>query len=169
MLHSKKAVSPLIAAVLLIVVVVGIGSVVVGIVRNLVTENQATMSERDDMITCSRDVVIDVLQVNEDLQICKGSNYVYAIVENTGGVDIQDFQLVIFATSGMYLNDSISASNVFTKGEIQEFNGTFSGISASDIEQIKLIPKLKGTSGQQEYNVCFDVAIKYEDVVDCPL
>ena len=43
---NKKAISPLIASVLLIVVVVGIGAVVTGIVRNYVTENKQTITEK---------------------------------------------------------------------------------------------------------------------------
>ncbi|MBW2964455.1 hypothetical protein KY363_03260 [Candidatus Woesearchaeota archaeon] len=46
MLTSKKGLSPLIAAVLLIVVVVGIGAVVTGMIRGLVSDNQKTIKGR---------------------------------------------------------------------------------------------------------------------------
>lgn len=165
MLSSKKAISPLIAAVLLIVVVVGIGAVVTGMIRGMVTDNKATIDTKSDEMVCSRDVVIDVLDVNSNPQMCKGTDYVYAILENTGSVTIDDFQLKVFGSTGIYTNDSVG-TGTFSTGSSLEFNATFS--SVGDVEQIKIIPKLKKT-GAAGYNYCADVGITYETLEDCPI
>jgi hypothetical protein len=165
MLHSKKALSPLIAAVLLIVVVVGIGAVVTGIVRSLVSENQETIRGKSGEMACSRDVAISVVRIDDEYQFCKGSDYINAVLENTGTTDIDDFQVIIMATSGFYNNDSLGPAT-FAVGAAGEFNATFSGITASDIQQVKIVPKLK-KSGSSNYHFCADVAFKSELIPDC--
>jgi hypothetical protein len=164
MLHSKKALSPLIAVVLLLVVAVGIGALVTGMVRNLVTDNQNTIDSKSDEMSCSRDVTVAVVEIDREPQICKGSNYIDAVLENTGATDVDDFQLSIFGDAGFYRNESIGGGDTFTQGEAQEFNGTFESVGT--IQQVKLIPKLK-KSGQSGYNFCNDVAITYEVLDDC--
>lgn len=166
MLHSKKALSPLIAAVLLIVIVVGIGAVVMGIVRGFVSENKATMQSKADSMSCSRDVNVNLVDIDGVWQMCKGPDYIYAIVDNAGAIDVDDFQLVVMATSGFYSNDSISTS--ISQGASVELNGTFKGVAQADILQAKFVPKLK-QSGATGYHYCSDVAVKYEGIQDCPL
>ena len=165
-MFSKRAVSPLIATVLLLVVTVGIGAVVTGIVRGFVTENKATMESRAELVSCSTNVVIEILKIDLVPQVCNGSNYVDIILENTGAADIDDFQMVVLGDAGIYTNDSISINNPFTKGESQEFNGTFIASQVGGIEQVKFVPKLK-KSGSAGYNYCTDVAVKYEGLQSC--
>lgn len=164
MFNSRKGISPLVASVLLIVVVVGIGALVTGIVRDLVSDNQQTMESKSDAMVCSRDVSVELIRIDRAPQICKGSNYIDAVVENTGTADVDDFQLSVFGDTGFYLNDSIGGGDAFLQGEAKEFNGTFE--SVGNIEQVKLVPKLRKT-GSSGYNFCTDVAITYEDLVNC--
>ena len=163
MIINKKALSPLIAAVLLIVVVVGIGAVVAGIARNFVSENRDTVTQKQGEMSCSRDVALSVITINEDFQACIGSDYVYAILENEGS-DIDDFRLQVFHDSGIFANDSISADDVFTSGESQEFNVTIGSLTG--IVEIKFTPKLKksGTSG---YNYCSAITVKLSNLDAC--
>ncbi len=166
MLRSKKGLSPLIAAVLLIVVVVGIGAVVTGMIRGMVTENKATIDSKSDEMVCSRDVVIGVLNVNSNPQICMGTDYVYAILENTGSATIDDFQLKVFGTTGIHTNESVNDTVNFAPGSSLEFNATFASVGA--VQQVKIIPKLK-KSGESGYNYCADTGITYESLEDCPI
>ena len=164
MLNSKKALSPLIAAVLLIVVVVGIGAVITGIVRSTVAEHQETIQSKSDEMACARDVVISVLKVDGAPQICNGSNYVYAILENTGSVAVDDFQLKVFGTTGFHTNDSVNDTMNFVSGSSLEFIGGFADVGT--IEQVKLVPKLK-KSGQSGYHYCSEVALTYDGIETC--
>ena len=60
MWKNKRGVSPLIAAVLLIVVVVGVGAVVTGIVRNYVTSGKQTIQSKAGDIKCGAEIDISV-------------------------------------------------------------------------------------------------------------
>ncbi|MFC1741942.1 archaellin/type IV pilin N-terminal domain-containing protein [Nanoarchaeota archaeon] len=166
MLHSKKGLSPLIAAVLLIVVVVSVGAIVTGLVRGLVTENQQTIASKSGEMECSRDVMVKIVEVNDELQVCKGSDYVYAIVENQGAAEIDDFQMVIMATTGFFSNDSVSPSMAFSPGAVTDLNVSFTGVSADDILQVKMVPKLK-KGGTSKYFFCSDAAVKTESLLTC--
>jgi flagellin-like protein len=163
---SRRAISPLIATVLLIVVVVGIGAVITGIVRDYVAGSKETVSSKDEMMSCSRDVVVEVLEIDKVPQVCSGSGYVDIVLENTGGADVDDMQLVVIGDSGIYTNDSVSGGDPFNMGETQEFNGTFDPASVGVVEQVKFVPKLK-KSGKAGYNFCFDVAVTYEGLENC--
>jgi len=162
MLRSKKALSPLIAGVLLIVVVVGIGAVVTGIVRGLITENQETIASKDNELACSTQVDVELVKIDGVPQICKGAAYVDLIVENNG-VEVQDFQLTILGSGGIFKNESVSTDNPLGTGQAREYNISFSGTGS--IEQIKFVPKLKARGSG--YNFCHEVAITYEDIPDC--
>ena len=165
MLGSKKALSPLIAAVLLIVVVVGIGAVVVGMTRSMVSENRDTVSQTDDRMSCSRDVVLEILEIDKEPQICKGSDYINVVIENVGTTDIQDFQLLAYGSTGVYNNESIGAGTL-AKGGALELNATYDAVQVGTLQQAKFVPKLK-KSGATGYHFCSEVALKYEDIDDC--
>ncbi|NQU79662.1 hypothetical protein HQ545_07895 [Candidatus Woesearchaeota archaeon] len=164
MRRSKKGLSPLIAAVLLIVVVVSIGAIVTGIVRGMISENKQTVSSKSGEISCSRDVMVTILQIDDQPQICVESGYVYAILENTGSKAVDDFQLVVMGSTGVFRNESISASDRFTIGEAQEFNASYS--SVGNLEQVKLVPKIK-KAGSSGYHFCSDVAVVYSGLTGC--
>lgn len=165
MFSSKKALSPLIAAVLLIVVVVGIGAVVTGIVRDMISQNKETVEGKSGEMSCSRDVIIGVLKIDGEPQICRGSNYVYAVVDNTGA-QIDDFQLVVAGTDGIVRNESIHSGSAITQGATVELNGSFDAGAVGTVVQVKFVPKLK-KKGQSGYNFCNDVALTYEGVEAC--
>lgn len=164
MLHSKKALSPLIASVLLIVVVVGIGAVVTGVVRGLITENKDTITSKDDEIACSRDVNIDVVKIDGVQQVCKGTGYIDVVLDNSGSAVIDDFQLVVMGDGGFARNESIGAG-AFAQGQAMELNATYAG-TVGTIQQVRFVPKLKKT-GSADYIFCNDVAYKTESVPDC--
>jgi hypothetical protein len=155
----------LIAAVLLIVVVVGIGAVVTSIVRSLVTENQETIRDTSVEMKCSRDVNVEAIVLDGIYQVCKGTDYVTAVIENIGGEEIDDFQIRIFTASGIFKNESVSADDPLSPGEAQEVNTTFTGFTAADILQVSFTPKLKKGAGQ--YVFCSDVSLKFEEILDC--
>jgi len=166
MSRYNRAMSPLIAAVLLMVVVVGIGGVVMGIVRGFVTENKDMIDSKSDAMSCSRDVGLSVVDIDGTPQVCIGADYGYVIIENTGAIDIDDFQMVVMGTAGFYRNGSLNATMSFSPGETSEFNGSFNAASVGTVQQIKFIPKLK-KSGSADYHYCTDVAYKYEGLIDC--
>ncbi len=166
MLYSKKALSPLIAAVLLIVVVVGIGAVVTGMMRGLVSDNQKTISQKDDEMACARDVNVKIVTIDGNPQFCRdaATSEIVAVVENAG-TDVDDFQLMVYGDSGFYKNESIGSGNI-AQGAAAELRGYYDSGDTGAITQAKFVPKLKKT-GSSGYNFCHDVTVKSEVIPNC--
>ncbi|MBW2966863.1 hypothetical protein KY362_00085 [Candidatus Woesearchaeota archaeon] len=168
---SKKGLSPLIAAVLLIVVVVGIGAVVTGIVRNYVTENKQTITEKASDMKCGVEVSINVPTVGDELRICHdGSTYVAFTLENSGSATIDDLQVKFFGTGGFSANDTAGTDTTLfgadgmDAGETIAFNTSYSGIGT--LEQVRIVPRVK-VVGRSDKAYCTDAALTFTDFVTC--
>ncbi|MBW2964454.1 hypothetical protein KY363_03255 [Candidatus Woesearchaeota archaeon] len=168
---SRKGLSPLIAAVLLIVVVVGIGAVVTGIVRNYVTENKQTITEKASDMKCGVEVSLNVPTVNDQLLVCNGSSYVDVTLENTGSAAIDDIQLKVFGASGFAANDTAWTSNTtlgttsFASGDTQQLRLYYAG-TIGELQQIKIVPRVK-VVGRSDKAYCTDAALTFSDFVGC--
>jgi FlaG/FlaF family flagellin (archaellin) len=172
---SKKGLSPLIAAVLLIVVVVGIGAVVTGIVRNYVTENKQVITEKASDMKCGIEVMIDVPEVADELRICHNSanNSIEFILENAGSATIDDLQVKFFGTSGFEANDTVITDTTlvdpdgsFDAGNTEEFNVSYTYGDVGDLQQVKIVPRVK-VVGRSDKAYCTDAALTYTDFVAC--
>ncbi|MBT3721316.1 hypothetical protein HN789_00930 [archaeon] len=96
---NKKAVSPLIATVLLIAFAVSLGAIVINF------SQESTLSLRDDAsqkiergITCSLDLPINVLEINNEKFICynrTGSNNLEVIIENQGSASAEGVRIFL--------------------------------------------------------------------------
>jgi FlaG/FlaF family flagellin (archaellin) len=168
-LTSKKAVSPLIAAVLLIVVVVGIGAVVTGIVRNYVTENKQTITEKASDMKCGVEVAITVPSVNDVLKICNAtSTSINFTLENTGTATIDEIQVKFFGSSSFAAIDTLGASGSgglfgsgMAPGKTLSFNASFPS-SIGTLQQIKIVPRVK-VVGRAEKAFCTDAALTFTE------
>ncbi|MBW2964456.1 hypothetical protein KY363_03265 [Candidatus Woesearchaeota archaeon] len=116
-------------------------------------------------MACGRDVSIEFVKIDGEQQVCKGSDYVTAVIDNVGTAEIDDFQIVLLTTSGVFRNESVSSSDPLVKGEAQEIRTYFSGFTKDDIVQAQFVPKLKGQGSG--YTFCSDVALKAETMPDC--
>jgi FlaG/FlaF family flagellin (archaellin) len=173
MWKSKKGVEPLIAAVLLIVVVVGIGAVVTGIVRNYVTENKQTITEKASDMKCGVEVMINVPTVADELRICynASSKFVKFTLENAGSSAIDQLQVKFFTDAGFAALDTVLNStlqNNYQPGSTYVFNVT--NTASGTLQQIKIVPRVK-VVGRSEYAFCTDAALTFTDVQNttCPL
>lgn len=162
-MFSKKAISPLIATVLLIVVTVGIGAVVVGMIRGYVTDSKTQMQGKVDEMACTRDVSLEITEIDGEPQVCNGSNYFDVMIENSGTA-IDDFQLVVLGDTGIYRNETTGYS--IATGSTAELNISFSSTGLGTILQFKLVPKLKKPDAAG-YFFCTDVALTEEGVENC--
>ncbi len=166
---SRKGLSPLIAAVLLIVVVVGIGAVVTGIVRNYVTENKQTITEKASDMKCGVEVSINVPTVADELRICNHSSKMEFTVENSGSAAIDDMQVKIFGTGGFDANDTAwidEKQGSFEPGDTQTLNTTFDSTKVGTIQQVKIVPRVK-VVGRTEKAYCTDAALTFTDFPSC--
>jgi len=162
---SKRGMSPLIAAVLLIVVVVGIGAVVTGIVRNQITTDKQTIERTSTDIECSTLFQIEVPTYNDDFMICKGSNYVNFTIENTGSEFIDEFQLKVFGDSGFAQNDSIITIGL-DPGQVNANYVAYYAPAVGAVQEVLIIPKKKVT-GETNKLFCTEAQLRFADIEDC--
>lgn len=169
MWNNKKAVSPLIAAVLLIVVTVGIGAVVTGIVRNYVTENKQTVTEKASDIKCGVEVAINVPTVADALRICRANDSlsIEFTLENSGSTTIDQLQVKFFGSTAFNNTDAVfTGSNIsnFQQGNTWVINVTNANVG--DLQEVKIVPRVK-VVGRSEYAYCTDAALTFSDVSVC--
>lgn len=168
---SRKGLSPLIAAVLLIVVVVGIGAVVTGIVRNYVTENKQTITEKASDMKCGIEVSLNVPTVNDELLVCNdtANKFINITLENTGSAAIDDIQLKVFGTSGFAANDTAwtgsGQTTAFASGDTKKLQLYWTG-TVGELQQIKIVPRVK-VVGRSDKAYCTDAALTFSDFVSC--
>ncbi|MFC1741943.1 hypothetical protein ACFL3V_05385 [Nanoarchaeota archaeon] len=170
---SKKGLSPLIAAVLLIVVVVGIGAVVTGIVRNYVTENKQTITEKASDMKCGIEVNVDIPTVADELRICHNTtNYhVKFTLENTGSATIDDLQVKFFGTGGFDANDTVVTQSTladpdgsYDSGNTEEFTVVYDNAAVGTLQQVKIVPRVK-VVGRSDKAYCTDAGLTYTEFV----
>jgi flagellin-like protein len=162
--ENRKAISPLIATVILLVVTVGIGAVVTSMVRNYAQENKNTIDTKGAESACSRDVLVEIVTIDQVTQVCKGTGYIDFILENRGA-NIDDFKLMVFGATGFATNDSLN-NGTFAKGSSKEINFTYNPAGIGTIQEIKLVPKLK-VPAKTSYFYCSEAALSFEGMEDC--
>jgi flagellin-like protein len=94
---SRKAVSPLIATVLLIAFAVALGAVVMNWGRGYVEDTANMARERSDAeVTCTAEVDLSIVQIDNTPQICYNTTspgHVHMILENTKAKEIERFEV----------------------------------------------------------------------------
>jgi FlaG/FlaF family flagellin (archaellin) len=163
---SKKGLSPLIAAVLLIVVVVGIGAVVTGIVRNQITADKQTIERTSTDVECSTNVEIDVPTYLDDFRICLGSDYVNFTIENTGSMTVDEFQMKVFGDAGFAQNDTLISTGLEPGQTEANYIAYYDDTSVGTVEQVMIVPKKKVT-GETNKVFCSEAQLKFVDISDC--
>ena len=167
---GKRAVSPLIATVLLIAFAVALGAVVMSWGRSYV-EDQIDISSGSSAVQfiCSQDVKIEISKIRGESQLCYNSTAgrVEIILQNTGNYDIDNIQLGVIGND-VSTNNSILSSKL-KKGDPIKLNVVYAtnNITSADIgpiKQIKLTPKIRTANGEQ---YCTDAALTVDYINPC--
>ncbi|MBW2966862.1 hypothetical protein KY362_00080 [Candidatus Woesearchaeota archaeon] len=163
-LKSKKAISPLIAAVLLVVIVVTIGAAVMALVRGYLTEGEHQVTVNKEAIKCGRDTSVQLVLINNNYQICNGTHEddedlasLNFYLENTGTIDVLDAQVRIVGTKGIYQNDTALNSTLRTGG-VALVNMTYDPVGIGQFRQVKIVPRIN-LPGIEEHAFCSDSGI----------
>ena len=169
LLRIKKAISPLIAAVLLVVIVVTIGAAVMALVRNYLTEGEKQVTVGKESIKCGRDTSIELVLVNNNYQICNGTHAtdpdlasLNFYIENTGTTDVIDAQVRIVGTSGIFQNDSV-LNDTLLMGHTVLVNMSYSPASVGRFREVKIVPRIN-LPGITEHAFCSDSGIKITSI-----
>ncbi|MBW2964453.1 hypothetical protein KY363_03250 [Candidatus Woesearchaeota archaeon] len=166
---NRKAISPMIAAVLLVVIVVSIGAAVMALVRNYMTEGEQQVTVSSEAIKCGRDVGIDFVRVDNSYQICNGTHEsdsnlasLNFVIENTGSVKIRDVQVRAVGTKGIVQNNSVLNDSLSTGGVVI-INMSYDPEALGGFRQVKVIPRIN-LPGQVEAAFCSDAGITVDAV-----
>lgn len=165
---NRKAISPIIAAVLLVVIVVGLGAALMSITRNYLSEGKKDMTEKKEEIKCGKDVEFEIVIIDNNYQICNASATeadmasLNVMVVNTGTMDILDMQMRMVGQKGIFMNNSV-LNQTLTMGGTQQLNITYDPENVGEFKQIKLIPRIN-LPGIKEHAFCSDVGIEVIEV-----
>jgi len=160
-MKSKKAISPLIATVLLIGIVVTIALLVWLWYGNVVREQaEKTGLETQAKFICASEVKFSIKNVcwsKKDEEY-----FINFDVENKGSADIDDFKIRITGSTGaetLNLNEKIDKT--ISKQTSIEFNSTKTSTLNLKVEFLPII-KLKGHS-----EVCKEKLVEIKDIGEC--
>jgi flagellin-like protein len=163
-LGSRKAVSPLIAAVLLVVITVSIGAVVMTLVRTYMTEGEQQVTVGKEAIKCGRDVSVGLALVDGNYMICNGTNAddsnlasLNFYLENTGTIDVLDAQVRLVGNKGIFQNDSVLNGTLKTGGT-QLINMSYDPDNVGEFRQVKIVPRIN-LPGITEHAYCSDSGV----------
>jgi flagellin-like protein len=150
----KKAVSPLIATVLLVMIVVSIGAAVMVVIQSLAGEGMESITSQQAIMACSSDVQVEFLTVGDSFKICvdaptTGGNGTFALyLDNSGLRDISDWRFRVVGTEGIM--DLDGGFEALPKGSIKLYvfpiNETVGADDITKIQQIVLYPKITGNA-----------------------
>lgn len=151
MLRSRKAVSPLIATVLLIAFAVALGAVVMNWGRGYVEDTANIARERSDTeVTCASDVDISIVEIDGVPQICYNESFstdntsIEFIIENRKGRTVEMIQARLIAsdTRVPYTTDLGDISNLTTNAA-KLLNFTYDTDTYGTPVQVKFTPYIK--------------------------
>jgi len=167
-MKSKKAVSPLIATVLLIAFAVALGAVVMNWGRGYVEETATFAKEKSNtQIGCAMDLGLKFHRIGGVLQVCyndttPSSSLLRFTIENSGTRDIQKLQATIIGEK--QINVTEIANSSILKAYIKRFNITYDNGTIGRIEQLKVTPFIE-VDGKEV--PCASNAVTAEDIEKC--
>ena len=155
---NKKAISPLLSTIILILIAMGIGIVVMNWGR----------AQLETSAKCAIDTEMKVVVLNSIPQICySGSGeegLIRFIVENGANIDIHSVQLRAIGSKEIYTvelaNSGVKKGDALMK--IVPYNYNLFG----DIRQIKITPKIVIYPGEPSI-LCSEQALTIERVKEC--
>lgn len=174
MINNKRAVSPLIATVLLIAFAVALGAVVMNWGKGYIEDQTLDTEEKSKVETqCSLDVDLELLKIGGDKKLCynQANSTVNAslefMIENRGTVNIVGIAVSVIGDLGaeniLTLNsESINIGAIYSEDNLTYYNETV----GNDLQQVIFKPyvDVKGTIGK---TLCSKGSLVVEDIDIC--
>ncbi|MBW2970552.1 hypothetical protein KY320_00160 [Candidatus Woesearchaeota archaeon] len=158
--RSKRAMSPLIATILLISFAVALGAVVMNVGRTIGQEGPR-FSE------CGAHVELGVVEIGGQPKACitrQGeSSIIEVMLQNTANTDIIDLQINVIGSNDVLNIDSLAGSNI-PKGYSRKINIIYDLNKFGNPEKITMIPRVT-TSDQT--TLCQSSKVELEAIGNC--
>lgn len=170
---NKRAVSPLIATVLLIAFAVALGAVVMNWGRGYVEETADFAKQRSDSdVKCSAEVDIDIVEIDDAQQICYNdtAERIEFMVENVKDKDIEKLQVRIIGEDSRVPNSTIveytNGDPILPKYEARFLNVSYDNDTMGLPSQVKITPIIRVGS---EDITCGSTGLEFASVKSCAI
>ncbi|MBW2966354.1 hypothetical protein KY342_04590 [Candidatus Woesearchaeota archaeon] len=158
LLKSRKAISPLLATILLVVLATSLGVIAMSWGR----------AQLEDASYCPITIGLKIIELNQQPQIChagSGENGVITfIVENGPNVDVSSLNFRVIGSKDVYTVELIRSS--IKKGYPLLKNVPYNYDLFGDIRQIKITPRIVLFPGENPI-LCPKQALIVEDIKEC--
>ncbi len=146
-MRFKKAVSPLIATVLLIAFAVALGAVVMNWGRSYVEDTANFAKQKSDTeIRCSTDARIDFLTVKDVKRVCYSNTtdpkYLEFFIENLGTTDVAGLQVSIIGDQEVNITDLDFKNNTLKRSRVYKMGALNYTSDIGKVEQVNIVPKI---------------------------
>jgi flagellin-like protein len=167
-MKSKKAISPIISVVIMILVVVSLGVVISSFVRQMGDENIDAIEEKQDELSCGTDLNFGIVKVGGVYDICinESANYTKVTLTNSGSVNITDFAFTVIGSDDVY-NDE-STGDELGRDQTDIFIFIYDNSTIGNIRQIKITPKMKIGVGKTQSCGRNAISLDKDQIRDCP-
>ncbi|MCX6707647.1 MAG: hypothetical protein NT001_05920 [Candidatus Woesearchaeota archaeon] len=168
-IRSRKAVSPLIATVLLIAFAVALGAVVMNWGRSYVEDTQAFAKEKSSTeIKCSMDIRTEILRIGERAQICytqdpddENKGVINFTIQNSGTGRIDGLRVQAIGNASIV---SLEINDTFNPAEPKREYMNYSQKNNGSIMQVRFTPLI---TVEDKGVWCAQSALKIEGVDSC--
>lgn len=140
---GKRAVSPLIATVLLIAFAVALGAVVMNWGSKYVDQTARDAGQKSSTdIKCVSEPSLEIYEINKNPKLCfnNKTNVIDFVVQNTGSIKVEGIQLNILGNKTQKFVEINSSVNI---GRFQKFNITYDKTTYGEVDSIEFQPKIK--------------------------
>lgn len=165
---QKKGVSPLIATVLLVMIVVSLGAAIWVLIDNLMTGYEQEVAGQEIVRTCGSQVTTKVYTLSNKYRMCYNvtnitSGNVALYIENNGVENIIGFKVDILGADGLNSTTYSSSNATLNKGETKGFKFNFGGIgtNSTTVAKIRINPRILGAAGKDTVT-CNEPIVEFE-------
>ena len=153
----KRGVSPLIATVLLVMIVVSIGAAVMVVIQGLSEEQIQTIEHQREVLKCSGEVDIQIVKVSTNYRLCKNTTEIVLQMENKGLLDIAAFDVLVI---GDTIIRTENVGNKFSKGNFSTYAFTYN--TTANPVKVAILPRIGGTAASTDAVVCEEQDLIFE-------
>ncbi len=158
---NKKAVSPMVATILLIAFAIALGAVVMNWGKGYIEEKAEFVQGGAATAPASCDSIVFSVLDTGSTQACVSENEIRAYIQNDG-TEINNLKASVIASGGVSNNDNL-LSSVLKSADAINIRIPYSPASG-EIIQVKLIPQIE-VDGNLEF--CTAQGITLENIKDC--
>lgn len=161
MFRSKKAVSPLIATILLIVFSIALGAVVMSWGEAYIEEKAEFVKGTQETVAGCDATVLKIIKVGGVPQVCVRDDVIEVFIENGPNTEVYDIHARVVGTEGIANRESILDAPLMS-GDAKKVMFRFNPVG--QIRQVKLTPMILRAGA---LTPCLEQGIIVENVNPC--